>query len=570
MAEQTIETLQTRINELEAVNAAAAADLRFLDAMERLGSVLRRAPDLDAMLQSALDALLGIFDCDRAWLLYPCDPHAASWGVPMERTKPEWPGVFAFGVDVPMDDGAAAVFREALATDGPLPYDATTERSVPPEVGQAFGVRSQIAIALRPHNGQAWLLGLHHCADDHVYTAGEQRIFSGLADRLADALDVMLLFRDLREREHQIAGLQRAEAIGELAGGVAHDFNNKLLVILCYAELLRDQLGSHPFIDQVVSAADGAASLTKELLAFSRRAVLQPRPTDLRASAHTAASLLGKAVGSAITLEPPPAGVPIVGLVDPAQLEQVIVNLVMNARDAMPDGGTVTLRTERMDVQGDPALADGSYAVLTVADDGIGMDEATRQRVFEPFFTTKERGHGTGLGLSTAFGVARQSGGILSVESEPASGSSFQLFIPSSDQPAADRSGAYAAVGVKGGRERVLLLDSDQEVAEVTAQILQSNGYAVRTAGTAAAALELVRTQPFDLLIAEVALAGLDGVRLETEVKELDPTVTVTFTTGYTNAVVEQLRAAGAARRLLQKPYTPERLLRHVRMVLDG
>ena len=184
--------------------------------------------------------------CDRAWLLYPCDPEAHFWGVPMERTVPAWPGDFALGVQVPMDPPSAATMAEAIAAPHCLASDPTTERQVPEEVGQAFGVKAQLAVSIHPHTDKAWLLGLHHCTEEHVFTAQEQRLFDGIGERIAEALDAMLLLRDLRESERQITELQRMETIGDLAGGIAHDFNNQLLVILCYADMLRDQVLPSP------------------------------------------------------------------------------------------------------------------------------------------------------------------------------------------------------------------------------------------------------------------------------------------------------------------------------------
>ena len=573
-----IEQLELRIQELEAANAAARADLQFLDAMGRVGRVLRRSTDLDAMLQAALDELLDIFACDRAWLLYPCDPTAASWGVPMERTRQGWPGVFALGAEIPMDDEAGAVFAEALASDAALPFDDTTERSQPEVIRQAFGVRSQMLIIIRPHNDAPWLLGIHHCAQDYVYSDLDQRILQGLAERMADALGSMLLLRDLRETERQIAQLQRAEAIGSLAAGVAHDFNNKLLVILCYSELMREQLpGGHPYIDQVLGAADKAADLTRELLAFSRRAVLEPRPVDLTQTARASVGLLQKAVGSAVQVVVREDAVPVIGVVDPSQLEQVVVNLVINARDAMPTGGTITIETDAIDVDADDLdrpreLDAGRYARLSVVDDGVGMDEATRRAVFEPFFTTKERGKGTGLGLSTAYGVARQSGGTLTVSSSPDRGSTFVVWLPATEDAPQDTTGGHPTVARAGGQERILLVDGEREVAEVTAEVLRARGYDVTWCERSATALDLLATseEDFDLLLTEVVMAGMDGVALGERAVQLQPGIKLTFTTGYSGGAFERLRTSGAARRLLQKPYTPEKLLAHVRRVLDG
>ena len=576
MQSETAE-LQRRIRELEASNAAAGADVRFLAAMDRVGRLARKAPDLDELLETVLDELLAIFGCDRAWLLHPADPTADFWGVPKERTVPAWPGVFALGVQVPMDDEAATVFAESLSTGGALPFDETTARKVPVETREAFGVRAQIVIAIRPHSGKAWLLGLHHCADEHHWTAEEQRIFEGVASRVADALNTFVLLRDLRHTESQVAELQRADAIGKLAGGVAHDFNNQLLVILCYSEMLRGQLDGSgiEYVEHVLGAAGQAADLTRQLLAFSRRAVLEPRPVDLSEMAQSNADFLNKAVGNAVQIRLDLDERRPIGTVDPSQLEQVLVNLVMNARDAMPDGGTITIRTdlhtlEQGDADRPPELPPGLYARLSVVDDGGGMEEDTRRRVFEPFFTTKERGKGTGLGLSTAYGVARQSNGTVTVASTPGEGAWFTVWLPASQEVPVTTSGAYPPVRSDRGTEHILLVDPRPEVVQVAARVLRGRGYRVTEAQDAADALQaLASDADIDLLMTEVVMPGQDGVALVESALRIRPSLRATFCTDYSPPTVARLRASGATRRILQKPFTPTELLGHVRQVLD-
>jgi two-component system, cell cycle sensor histidine kinase and response regulator CckA len=564
--------LERRIRELEASNAARESDVRFLAAMERVGRVSRQAKNLDELLEAVLDELLHLFKCDRAWLLYPCDPKAATWGVPKERTVAAWPGVFALGVQVPMDEGAASVFEEALESAHALPYDNTTHRQVPTEVGEAFSVKSQMVTAIRPHSGKDWLLGLHHCSEDHVWTPEELRIFEGVAERVADAVDALVLLRDLRQTETQIAEIEHAEAISTLASGVAHDFNNQLLVILCYAEMLGEQVGSPgtEYVGHVVGAAEQAANLTRQLLAFSRRAVLEPRPVDLANVARDNGTFLNRAVGSAVSVELKLSEDPVVATVDPAQVEQVLINLVMNARDAMPSGGTITVGAELRTVRsglGPRDLEPGEYACLTVSDDGEGMDPATLSQVFEPFFTTKERGKGTGLGLSTAYGVARQSGGTMTGVSAPGEGTEFTLWLPQSPDAPLSSSGAHEAISGEEGCEAILLVEPEPEVAAVAAKILRRKGYRVTVAPDADQAMTML--QDVDLLLTEIALPGVDGVTLVERALREKPSLRATFCTGYSATVVERLVSSGATRKLLQKPFSPTALLTHVRYVLD-
>ena len=574
-ARPEVEALTRRVAELEVANARAMADVQFLHSMERIGRCMRSESDLEALLRSVLDEILDLFGCDRAWLLYPCDPDAEFWGVPMERTVAEFPGVFALGVQVPMDEGASAVFAEARSVEHCLPFDPTTERQVPEEVGKAFGVRSQLALAIHPHNDKPWLLGLHHCRTEHVFTPLELRTFEGVGKRIAEALDAMLLLRDLRESEQQVTQLQRMQAIGSLAGGVAHDFNNQLLVILCYADLLRSQGGEGgEFLDHVIEAADRATGLTRQLLAFSRRSVLDPRPVDVGRIVQESIGFLARAVGPAIELQAGTRAEGAVANVDPHQLEQVLVNLVTNARDAMPRGGVIQIATsvDRRRTGRPPELGPGAYVRLVVKDAGTGMDEETRRRVFEPFFTTKEHGAGTGLGLSTAYGVARQSGGTLTVESTLGEGSTFTVWLPHTNEVPTDATGGHATVRGEGGTERVVVIDDLAEVADVASRVLRSRGYDVITARSPAEALAAIadRSRQVDLLLTDVVMAGTDGVALAEEALRLLPSLRVTFSTGYSSHVVERLRNAGATRKVLQKPYLPADLLAHVRAVLDA
>lgn len=577
-----LKALRSRVAELEQAAAQASADVRYLRAIDRVRGTAAGAEGLQQLLQDVLDELLELFACDRSWLLYPCDPDAPSWRVPMERARQEWPGAFALGIEVPMEEQAESVFREALEAGAPLAFDRTTERQVPEETVEAFGVRAQMVLAIQPHNDRPWLLGLHHCGTDHVWSAEEQRIFEGVGRHMANALDSMLLLRDLRSTEQQVARLQKMDAIGSLAGGVAHDFNNQLLVVLCYADMIREH-GSIPdsvseHAASVLEAAEKAADLTRQLLAFSRRSVLEPRVVDLCDLVESHASFLTRAVGPRVALELAPLPRPQRVLVDEHQIEQVLVNLVTNARDALPDGGTVRITLEARDLRSPgadrpPEVPPGEYVALSVTDDGVGMDEVTAARVFEPFFTTKEQGKGTGLGLSTAYGVARQSGGTISVESAAGQGTTFVVLLPRRSDAEASSDELRTLAGSRtGGHERILLVEGHEEVARVSARVLRSGGYRVTTVTEPAEALMLLEDadEPIDLMVTDVVMRGLDGVELARRAMAIRPGLRVSFTTGYSTAAIERLRMGGSSTRVLQKPYVPARLLEHVRAVLDG
>ena len=570
-----------RYRALEAEVAAARADVAYLAALERVGKHLRGEFDRSTMLQTVLDDLLDLFGCDRAWLLYPCDPTAPTWGVPMERARPAFPGVFTLGVDIPMDPGAAAIFSEALASPDPLPFDPTTERQVPADIARAFSVRAQLALAVRPRRDKPWLLGLHHCATDHVWNAEELRLFAGLGARIAEALDALLLLRELHAAEQRVARLQRMDAIGSLAGGVAHDFNNQLQVILCFADMIAATpaipSGTAEYARRIIDASESAAELTGHLLAFSRRTVLEPVVVDLGALIRDQEPFLRRVLGSTITLALRIADAKLRARVDPNQIEQVTINLINNARDALPHGGSVDVTVDVRQLAADdtarpPELDPGAYVVISVADDGDGMPEEVRARIFEPFFTTKKRGEGTGLGLSTAYGVARQSGGSMTVTSAPGQGACFTLLLPQSDAPVARETSRPHSVIRHGTGESILVVDDRPEVALAAATVLEANAYSVQIAAGSMEALELLAAPgaSVDLLLTDVMMRDIDGVELAERALALRPGLKITFATGYTHHTVERLRSVGMVTRLLQKPYRSAELLEHVRLVLDA
>jgi PAS domain S-box-containing protein len=392
---------------------------------------------------------------------------------------------------------------------------------------------------------------------------------------------IVIHFRDVTESlalQDQLTQAQKMDAIGRLAGGVAHDFNNLLTAIVGHAELLQDQLpkGSEASLDlgEIEKAAERAAGLTQQLLAFSRRQVLQPQTLDLDAVIDGMRRMLQRLIGEDVKLSFRPGGASWVRA-DPSQMEQVILNLVVNARDAMPTGGHITVETTAKAIDDIAAhrigAAPGAYVVLTVRDTGHGMDEATQARVFEPFFTTRKEG--TGLGLSTVYGVVRQSGGWIGVESTPGAGTLFTIHLPRVEMPVpAAVPGAAAAPARTEGTETILLAEDETSVRELTSRILRQKGYKVIEAMDGHAALAASRTHEgkLDLLLTDVVMPDLSGPDVAKRLLKQRPDVKVLYMSGYTDDAVLQHGVLTRETPFLQKPFSPGALAAKVREVLDA
>ncbi|HEX9108442.1 MAG TPA: ATP-binding protein, partial [Longimicrobiales bacterium] len=386
---------------------------------------------------------------------------------------------------------------------------------------------------------------------------------------------------DRKRAEEALRQSQKMEAVGRLAGGVAHDFNNLLTVIKGNTGFALGELNdAHPVrpdLEEVHRAAERASSLTRQLLAFSRKQLLQPRVLSLNDIVRDMGRLLQRSVGEDIRLEI--ALEPALGQVraDPGQIEQVLLNLAVNARDAMPRGGTLTIRTENVpaDVAREHPEADAvPHVALRVSDTGSGMPPEVVERIFEPFFTTKELGKGTGLGLSTVYGIVKQSGGFVRVRSGPGEGSSFGIFLPQVEAtcPSLNGGAVHADDVAPRGSATVLLVEDEDAVRRLATRVLERQGYTVLTAGSGQAALELVRTAPgpIDLLLTDVVMPGMSGRELAEQLVPAYPGMRLLFTSGYTEDAIIRHGVSGNGASFLGKPFTPDELAGKVRTVLDG
>jgi len=437
--------------------------------------------------------------------------------------------------------------------------------------------------------GELWWANLSNKKKDGELFYVEETI-APVRDYAGEVINYVAVMRDITERrtaeealhqsEEQLRQSQKMEAVGKLAGGVAHDFNNLLTAITGYSELVMSDLDSgdprRQDLEEVKKAADRAAALTRQLLAFSRRQVLQPRVLDLNGIVTGVGKMLRRLIGEDIEL---------VTLLDPAlervkadpgQIEQVILNLSVNAREAMPEGGKLTIETANSELEeahdlGEFAVPPGRYVMLTVGDTGVGMDKETQSRIFEPFFTTREPGKGTGLGLSTVYGIVKQSGGYVWVYSEPGLGTTFKIYLPRVEEALLEVEPAAALAQPPAGTETILLVEDEPAVRALAARLLRSVGYTVVEARNGAQALEVCKQQDraVDLLVTDVVMPQMGGPELAERLTPLHPEMKVLFMSGYTDDAVLRhgLLESGAA--FLQKPFTRNALAAKVREVLD-
>jgi PAS domain S-box-containing protein len=390
--------------------------------------------------------------------------------------------------------------------------------------------------------------------------------------------------RDITERkllEEQFMQSQKMEAVGRLSGGIAHDFNNLLGVMIGYAEYLHEQLdGNNPLrgsADEILKAGKRAAALTRQLLAFSRQQVLDPKVLDINAIVSDIDQLLRRVIGEDIQLETELDA--LLGRVkaDHSQIEQVLVNLAVNARDAMPNGGKLTIRTKSVDLdsaslQHHYPNQPGPYACLTVTDTGVGMDATTKARAFEPFFTTKEKGKGTGLGLSTVYGIVKQSGGHIHIESFPGEGTTFKIYLPLTLEVPATKATDSEPMHLRSGSETILIAEDEPSMRTLVRNILQACGYTVLEANDGEEALAISREYrgAVDLLLTDVIMPGMGGKALAQEIIRERPETAVVYMSGYTGHTYKEQWPLEPGCFLLMKPFTRHDLSRTVGLALES
>src|SRR6266404_538908 len=422
---------------------------------------------------------------------------------------------------------------------------------------------------------------------------GTWRVFDAIENWIYDSQDrpqrAIVVCRDLTERklaekalrdsEEQLRQAQKLEAVGQLAGGVAHDFNNLLTVITGYSDLLLRRIGeadpNRSRVEEIKHAADRASSLTRQLLAFSRKQVLQPKLFDLNTLVAEMGNMLRRLIGEDIELTTALTGNVARINADPGQIEQVLMNLIVNARDAMPDGGKITIETARTQV--DQAYADnhlavqpGPYVMLAVSDTGSGIDPETRKHIFEPFYTTKEQGKGTGLGLSTVYGIVKQSGGNIWIYSELGQGTTFKVYLPHvDDEVRLPRTQIEPATLVRG-TETILLVEDEPQIRKLEHEFLSDSGYKVLASSNGTDALQILEehSHGVDLIVTDVVMPQMSGRELAERALAISPETKVLFMSGYTNDAIVRHGVLNPGTSFIQKPFAPDALARKVREVL--
>ncbi|MCG2749299.1 MAG: PAS domain-containing protein [Desulfobulbaceae bacterium] len=676
------------------------ANLRFFASMDRVNRAMQGANDLDQVLGDVLEEMLSIFDCDRAWLLYPCDPEGASWRVPMERTRPEYPGALEKGVELPMSPDVVNHMQTALAASGPVTFGPGTDQPLVGEVTERFQHKSQIFMTVYPKVDKPWLLGMHQCSHPRVWTQNEKRLFQEIGRRMSDTLNSLLMYRDLRRSEaktrsildnigigvalispemeilelnrrmhewfpgidpgqhpicyrafndpprqepcdycptsktlqdglvheattqtpqaggtrnyrvvsspvlnpsgqvtaaiemvediterlsleSQLHQAQKMESVGRLAGGVAHDFNNMLGVIIGHAELALDGMDpTQPLftrLQEILKAALRSADLTRQLLAFARKQTVAPKALDLNEAVEGMLKMLRRLIGEDINLVWLPDSDLWQIKIDPSQIDQILANLCVNARDAITGVGKVTIETHTVTFD-EAYCADhaefqpGDFVMLAVSDDGQGMDKETLDKIFEPFFTTKGIGKGTGLGLATVYGVVKQNNGFINVYSEPGQGSIFKIYLPRHASKTGQMRKESPAAPDAQGDETILLVEDEAAILRITRFMLENLGYRVLAASTPKEAIRLAKEHAgeINLLLTDVVMPDMNGRDLAKMLISLYPGLKSLFMSGYTSNVIAQQGVLDDGINFIQKPFSRQDLAAKVREALEG
>lgn len=401
-----------------------------------------------------------------------------------------------------------------------------------------------------------------------------------------DGLPIVIVgvARDITEKkllEDQLRQSQKMEAIGQLAGGIAHDFNNLLTVIEGYTELLFSNISesdaSYSFVRQIKKAADRATSLTSQLLAFSRRQILQPKTIDVNILVSEMSVMLKRLIGENIELTTMLS--PDIGYIkaDRGQMEQVLMNLAVNARDAMPDGGLLTVETKAVSLEAalyerhHSGIRKGMYVMLAITDNGVGMDSETKERVFEPFFTTKEKSKGTGLGLATVYGIVKQSGGHLWVYSEPGKGTTFKIYLPMVKSKRKIKEKPEAAIEDLHGSETILVVEDEFMVRELVCDTLRASGYTILEAANGKQAIDVFSSNKdkIDLVLTDVIMPEMSGRKMIETLYEAHPNITALYMSGYTDDAIIKHGVLEPGMAYIQKPFSPKALIQKVKEVLD-
>jgi PAS domain S-box-containing protein len=684
------------ITERKRAEETLKANIHFLESLEKINQAVNISNDFDQMLNSVIATVFDLFDCDRAWLLYPCDPKSPSFRVPIESARPEYPGGKHLNQSIPMTPPMQGDMVDAMAANGPVTFGPGNEKPISADAHKTFGVQSQMVMSIYPKVGNAWMFGIHQCDCPRVWTDNERELFKEIGRRIADGLSSLLFLRklkksegkyrdilqniddgyyevdiagnftflndsmckilgyprdelmgmnnrnymdeenakkifqtfnkvyrtgrstkaldwkltrkngaecfvetvvtlikdsngngtgfrgvardvtDRKQLESQLQQATRMESIGTLAGGIAHDFNNLLMGIQGRVSLmLMDMRSSHPDFEHLKGIGDyvvSAAALTKELLGFARGGKYEIKATDITQMIEKSSRMFGrtkKEIEIHRNLQKDLWAVET----DQAQIEQVLMNLYVNAWQAMPDGGDLNIRTENVALDQNDVkqfeMPPGRYVKIAVTDTGVGMDEATRKKIFEPFFTTKEMGRGTGLGLASVYGIIKNHGGFINVTSEKGVGTTFNIYLPQTDREVRQEPPIIKRL-IKGS-ETILLVDDEDMIIDVGQAMLKRLGYRVAVAKGGEQAVEIIMAKghEIDLVILDMIMPGVDGGQTFDRIMEIRPDLPVILSSGYAiNGRANEILQRGCSG-FIQKPFNLSKLSEKIQKILN-
>ena len=559
--------LQANMEEMDLADEVArivTSTLNIDQVYEKFAQELKKLVDFDRMNINIIDSTTQTF-----LIKYLSGPSLPGRGkgdvVPMEGTKTQW--VFTNGQALTPADSSKEQNNGSIL--------AATEKRY-----QNLGLRSCIAVPLISNGSVIGSMILRSCKMG-CYGSKEQAILERLASQIAPAMENARLHEERVRAEEQLSHAQRMESVGRLAGGVAHDFNNLLTAIMGYTQLslgeTSDESNVSSHLREIQKATQRATNLTSQLLTFSRHQVIEPKVIDLNDLIIDLDKMLRRLIGENIELVTLPAPDLDPVKVDRGQMEQVLMNLAVNARDAMPTGGKITVETANVIQNADyalrhPGASPGRLVMLSVSDTGTGIPEEVRDHIFEPFFTTKDVGKGTGLGLSTCYGIIQQGGGHIEVDSEPGQGTSFKVYLPVTDESYEAQLPQADTCILPQGQETVLLAEDEPLVRSMVATVLRDRGYSVLETANGAEALGMVQKhegEDIQLLLTDVVMPQMSGPELAEQVWATHPDIKVLFTSGYTGDSISIVNNYPKSANFLPKPYLPEALVVKVREVLD-
>lgn len=701
---ETVLALARDLTELKQAERNRLARLHYFKCMDRINRIIQTSDDLNQMMSSVMDEVLLIFNCDRAYLEYPCDPDALYWKVPIESTRPEHPGAFIAEDIFPMDEEVALTFRVLLDAGGPVQFGPGTGNNIPSVAAECFKLKNFMAMAVYPKIDKPWQFGIHQCSSPRVWTPEEARLFEEIGRRMGDGLTVVLAFRDLRQSElryreifentsdsimitevtedghlrlldynpacgktvwfdhglkignnldeffsdeaipefeqqyftcfgnrmpirfeqkintakdqqvleiqlipiNDAAGniyrmvvigrditkkrvlearlrqAQRMEAIGQLVGGIAHDFSNMLGVIVIRAQMALSMTNSsqatYQSLQEILKAAERSGSLIRQLLGFARKQAVVPLVLDVNETIEGSLRMLRRVIGENITLSWQPGRNLWPVRIDPAQMDQILTNLCVNARDAITGSGTICIGTDmktfdRSRTIDHPEAIPGEYVVIIVTDNGQGMDQDTLDRIFEPFFTTKAVGKGTGLGLSTVYGIIRQNNGFIEVSSIPGQGTGFRIYLPRHWAEIGHVPKTEAIIPDIRGNETILLVEDEPAFLQTTRDMLETLGYRVITAPAGEDAVRTaarISSTPIHLMLTDVVMPGMNGRELSHHIAAFHPETRCLFMSGYPNDIISRHGILDPGIHFIQKPFSAQSLALKLREVLEA